>query len=68
LSVVTKISDKIKEKIEQVVKDPKERKFLYELLERELTYGAKEQSLKVRKEFKLILDQHFPYKEGDVTD
>jgi len=47
-----------------VVKDPKERNFLYELIERELTYGAKEQPLKIKKEFKLILDQHFPFKEG----
>ena len=65
LSVGTKISDKIKEKIDEVVKDPKEKKFLNELLERVLTYGAKEESLKVKKEFKLILVQHFPYKESE---
>jgi len=48
-----------------VVKDPKEKKFLYEILERELTYGAKEQAVKIKKEFKLILDQHFPFKDGE---
>lgn len=61
----TKISEKIKEKIDDVVKDQKERKFLYEILERELTYSAKEEPLKIKKEFKLILDQHFPYKESE---
>lgn len=47
-----------------MVKDPKEKKFLYEILERELTYSAKEQPLKIKKEFKLILDQHFPFKDS----
>jgi len=44
-----------------VVKDSKERQFLYELLEKELTYSSKEDTSKIKKEFKLILDQHFPY-------
>lgn len=57
----TSISEKIKNKIDEIVKEPKERKFLYEILERELTYGAKIESSKIKKEFKLILDQHFPY-------
>lgn len=48
-----------------MVNDPKERKFLYELIERELTYAATEEPLKVKKEFKLILDQHFPFKDGE---
>lgn len=64
LSTNTTISEKVKNKIDQVVKDPKERKFLYELIERELTYAVTEEPLKVKKEFKLILDQHFPFKDG----
>ncbi len=47
------------------MQDPKERKFLYEILERELTYGAQIEDLKVKREFKLILDQHFPFKENE---
>lgn len=41
---------------------------LYELLERELTYGKNIEALKVKKEFKLILDQHFPFTESEQTD
>ena len=45
------------------MKEPSERKFLCEILERELTYGTKIEPLRIKKEFKLILDQHFPFKE-----
>jgi len=37
---------------------------LNEILERELTYTAKEEPVKIKKEFKLILDQHFPFKDS----
>jgi len=67
LSDVTKISDKIKEKIDQVVKDQKEKKFLIEILERELTYSAQEKPIesKIKQEFKLILEHNFQYKESE---
>ena len=67
MSDVTKISDKIKEKIDQVVKDQKEKKFLIEILERELTYSAQEKPIesKIKQEFKLILEHNFQYKESE---
>ena len=61
MSYDTTISEKITDKIGQIVKDPKEKRFLQEILERELTYGSKEMPPKMKKEFKLILEHHFPF-------
>ena len=55
------ISDKIKDKINKTVKDEKEKQFLFDLLECELYYVDQEKP-EFRKEFKLIIDQRFPFK------
>jgi len=68
MSAKTTISDKVKQKIDQVIKDPTERKFLYELLERVIIYGKEAEPLKMKREFKLILDQHFPFMESKKND
>jgi len=57
----TKISDKIMGKIKQVVKDQEDRDFLYELLSKGLIYRKTEEALQMKKEFKLILAQRFPF-------
>ena len=55
------ISDKIKDKIDKTVKDEKEKQFLFDLLECELYYVDQEKP-EFRKDFKLIIDQRFPFK------
>ena len=55
------ISDKIKDKIDKTVKDEKEKQFLLDLLECELYYVDQEKP-EFRKEYKLIIDQRFPFK------
>jgi len=62
LSSIAKISDSIQNKIKVVVKDKKERQLLYDLLECEIAYldMAKPD---FRKDFKMIIEQRFPYSE-----
>ena len=55
------ISDKIKDRINKTVKDEKEKQFLFDLLECELYYVDQEKP-EFRKDFKLIIDQRFPFK------
>jgi len=55
------ISDKIKDRINKTVKDEKEKQFLFDLLECELYYVDQEKP-EFRKEYKLIIDQRFPFK------
>jgi hypothetical protein len=65
LSITTsRISDPILKKIEKTVKDPKERQFLIDLLERELSYIDKDKP-EFRKEFKIIIEQRFPFRGKD---
>lgn len=62
MSSTAKISDSIRNKIEVVVKDGKERQLLYDILECEMAYldMAKPD---FRKDFKMIIEQRFPYSE-----
>ena len=64
MSTTSRISDAILKKIEKTVKDPKERQFLIDLLERELSYidNAKPE---FRREFKIIIEQRFPLRGKD---
>lgn len=65
MSITTsRISDPILKKIEKTVKDPKERQFLIDLLERELSYIDKDKP-EFRKEFKIIIEQRFPLRGKD---
>lgn len=57
-----KISDAIKDRIEKLVKEPKERQLLFDLLECELAYVDKEKP-DFRKDFKSIIDQRFPFRD-----
>ena len=62
MSSPAKISDSIQNQIKVVVKDEKERQFLYDLLECEMSYIdiAKPD---FRKDFKMIIEQRFPFSE-----
>ena len=55
------ISDKIKDKINKIVKDEKEKTFLIDLLECELYYVDQEKP-EFKKDFKTIIEQRFPFK------
>ena len=55
------ISDKIKDKINKIVKDEKEKTFLIDLLESELYYVDVEKP-EFKKDFKIIIEQRFPFK------
>ena len=55
------ISDKIKDKINKIVKDEKEKTFLIDLLECELYYVDQEKP-DFKKDFKIIIEQRFPFK------
>ena len=63
----TDISDKIKAWIEKNVKDPKEKQFLYDLLECELAYVDQEKP-DFKKDFKTIIEQRFPFKPKEDED
>jgi len=58
------ISDKIKKKINEIVKDENEKKLILELLVKTKRYDAQTKSLTIKKEFQLLLDQYFPFNEG----
>ena len=55
------ISDKIKDRINKTVKDEKEKQFLFDLLECELYYVDQEKP-DFKKDFKIIIEQRFPFK------
>ena len=63
MSTTSRINDAILKKIEKTVKDPKERQFLIDLLERELSYVDKAKP-EFRREFKIIIEQRFPLRGG----
>ena len=64
MSTTSRINDAILKKIEKTVKDPKERQFLIDLLERELSYIDKAKP-EFRKELKIIIEQRFPLRGKD---
>ena len=57
---VAKISEKIKQKIEEIEKDPKKQQMLFDILECELSYVDKEKP-EFRRDFKSIIEQRFPF-------
>ena len=57
-----KISDNIKDRIQKLVKDPKEKQLLFDLLECELAYVDQQQP-DFRKDFKSIIEQRFPFRD-----
>ena len=61
------ISDKIKDKINKIVKDEKEKTFLIDLLECELYYVDQEKP-DFKKDFKTIIEQRFPFKPKEDED
>lgn len=63
--MANKISDKIREKINNSIKDDNERKMVLELLEKQTRYNMQTKPLEIKKEFSLIVDQYFPFKEED---
>ena len=55
------INSRIIDRIESVVKKPKEKEFLIDILEYELYY-ADQQNPHIRKELKILIEQRFPFK------
>ena len=64
-SMVEEISDTIIKKIKEVVKDENEQKMIIELLQKTSTYNKQTRAPAIKKEFQLLVDQYFPYKEKD---
>ena len=63
--MVEEISDTIIKKIKEIVKDENEQKMIIELLQKTSTYGKQTRAPTIKKEFGLLVDQYFPYKEED---
>ena len=70
MSITTsRISDPILKKIEKTVKDPKERQFLIDLLERELSYIDKDKpELMTTKDYNKELERRKRTKKKDETN
>jgi len=66
------ISDKIHKKLEQIVDDKKELKMIIDLLETEKSHGLESHNKPspqvVKRQFELLLDQYFPFKEGSQNE
>ena len=63
--MVEEISDTIIKKIKEVVKDENEQRMIIELLQKTSTYSKQTRAHTIKKEFQLLVDQYFPYKEKD---
>lgn len=65
--MVEQISDTIKNKLKKIYNDPSgktpEFKMIIELLETTSRIGKKTQSTAIKREFQLLLDQYFQYRE-----
>lgn len=57
------LSDKIIKKIDDVIKNENERKLVKELLEKTGKYSTQTNSLSIKKEFQLLVDQYFPFED-----
>ena len=64
-SIVEEIIDTIIKKIKEVVKDENAQKMSIELLQKTSTYSKQTRAPAIKKEFQLLVDQYFPYKEKD---
>jgi len=64
-NMVEEISDTIIKKIKEVVKDENEQRMIIELLQKTSTYSKQTRAPTIKKEFQLLVDQYFPYKEKD---
>ena len=56
----TKFSDRIVDKLHKIVKNKEELNLIIDLLEREKHYTSEEKPQNIKKEFQLLIDQHFP--------
>lgn len=67
--MVEEISDTIQKKLKEVCKDPDETsdeyKMIIELLEKTSGYSKQTRSTQLKKEFQLLVDQYFPYKDNE---
>jgi len=57
------ISDVITQKIKDSVKDENEQNLILELLAKTGKYDKQTKPLSIKKEFQLLVDQYFPFKE-----
>lgn len=57
------LSDKIIQKIKDVVKDENEKKMILELIAKTGKYNKQTKPLSIKKEFQLLVDQYFPFEE-----
>lgn len=58
--MTTDISERITSKLNEIVKDPHERKMIVDLLGLEKRYTIKDKTDVIKREFQLLIDQHFP--------
>ena len=63
--MVEEISDTIRDKIKEITKDENYQKILIELLQKTSAYNKQTKPAYIKKEFQLLVDQYFPYKEED---
>ena len=61
--MVNGISNKIIQKIDEIVKDENEKKIILELLEKTGKYSKQTTPLSIKKEFQLLVDQYFPFED-----
>ena len=65
--MVEQISDTIKNKLKEICKDPDEKsdefKLIMELLEKTSRNSKQTKSAMIKREFQLLIDQYFPYRE-----
>ena len=70
--MVEEISDTIQKKLKEVCNVPdgtgvgsEEYRLIIELLEKTSGYSKQTRSTQLKKEFQLLVDQYFPYKENE---
>jgi len=62
-NVATDISQRILEKLKKIVTDDSEYNMIVDLLQHEKRYDQKESHQKIKREFQLLINQHFPFED-----
>ena len=63
--MVEEISDTIRMKIKELTDNPDEQKMLEKLLQKTAQYNKQTNPTVIKREFSLLLDEHFPFEETD---
>ena len=65
LHLMSDISNRIMEKLEENVHDKKKLEMIVDLLKKEKRYAHNERNEVIKREFQLLLDQHFPFSSDE---